>query len=77
MRLYAAICQWLEADASAKGAPQEQHEPHPEGNNFAQAEYAHSYTAAPELHAGYRGQSIDDDEGGVYRVRPAGFRRNG
>lgn len=72
MRLYKAICAWLEADAAAKGG---ESEPQPEGNNFAQAEHAHSYTAQPEMHAGYRGQSIDDDEGGAYRVRPIGFTR--
>ena len=72
MRLYRAICAWLEAHAASMNTEQE---PMPEGNNFAQAEYAHSYTAAPELHAGHRGQSIDDDEGGVYRSRPTGFTR--
>lgn len=50
MRLYRAVCVWLEASAKQMGA---EHEPHPEGNNFAQAEYAHDYTAEPELHAGY------------------------
>jgi len=72
MRLYRAVCAWLEASAAGMS---EECEPQPEGNNFAQAEYAHSYTAAPELHAGHRGQSIDDDEGGVYRARPIGFTR--
>jgi len=73
MRLYNAICGWLEAHAAAMGAD---HEPVPEGNNFSQAEHAHSYTAPPELHAASDRQSLDDDQGGVYRVRPIGFRRN-
>jgi hypothetical protein len=76
MRLYAAICGWLEAHAASMSAEPAQHEPQPEGNNFAQAEHAHAYTSAPELHAGYSTQSIDDDQGGVYRTRPIGFRRN-
>lgn len=77
MRLYSAICAWLEAHAASMGVEPVQHEPHPEGNNFAQAEHAHSYTSEPELHEGYSRQSLDDDQGGVYRVRPIGFRRNG
>lgn len=73
MRLYNAICGWLEAHAASMGAEQE---PQPEGNNFAQAEHAHSYSAPPELHLGSDRQSIDDDQGGVYRIRPIGFQRN-
>lgn len=72
IRLYRAVCGWLEADAQAKTGG----EPQPEGNNFSQAEHAHSYTTQPELHNGYRGQSIDDDDGGAYRVRRIGFTRN-
>jgi len=48
-------------------------EPQPEGNNFTQAEHAHSYTAPPELHSGYSRQSIDDDDSSAYRI---GFRPN-
>ena len=73
MRLYNAICAWLEAHAASMGAEQE---PQPEGNNFAQAEYAHAYTATPELHAGHRGISIDDDDSGAYKTRPVGFMPN-
>ena len=55
MRLYNAICTWLEATAFEKlagaGAPDE---PHREGNNFAHVEHAHSYTTEPELHAGWQ-----------------------
>lgn len=71
IRLYRAICTWLEADAEAKLQPSP--EPQAEGNNFAQAEHAHSYTAPPEMHAGWGRQSIDDDEGGTYRL---GFQPN-
>ncbi len=74
MRLYAAICSWLEAHAASMGA---EIEPQREGNNFSQAEHAHSYSAAPELHVGSDRQSLDDDQGGVYRIQPVGFRRNG
>lgn len=73
MRLYRAVCAWLEASAKAMGEDQE---PVPEGNNFAQAEHAHSFSAPPELHASSDRQSLDDDQGGVYRTRPIGFRRN-
>ncbi|MCC3277517.1 hypothetical protein LJ753_16760 [Arthrobacter sp. zg-Y20] len=81
MRLYKAVCAWLEANAtqmSRTEPPREPGEPHPEGNNFSQAEHAHSYTSEPELHTGYTGISIDYDEdhGGVYRSRPIGFQRN-
>lgn len=72
MRLYNAICGWLEAHAASMGV---EHEPQPEGNNFAQAEHAHAYTIEPELHAAYSRQSIDEDQG-AYHVRPIGFRRN-
>jgi len=73
VRLYNAICAWLEASARSMG---HEDEPQPEGNNFAQAEYAHSYSAPPELHASSDRQSLDDDQGGVYRSRPTGFQRN-
>lgn len=67
-RLYNAVCDWLEADAQSRMG----NEPQPEGNNFTHAEHAHSFTSQPEMHAGHRGQSIDDDDGGVYRI---GFQR--
>jgi hypothetical protein len=54
MRLYRAICAWLEATAFEKLANAGAEEPHPEGNNFAHVEHAHSFTTEPELHAGYR-----------------------
>lgn len=59
MRLYRAICTWLEASAMAKlGALGEEDGPHPEGNNFASVEHAHSFTTEPELHAGWRPSHI-------------------
>lgn len=73
MRLYKAVCAWLEAHAAQMGREGEPAEPHPEGNNFAQAEHAHSFTSEPELHSGYRGTSLNDDDGGVYRL---GFQPN-
>lgn len=70
MRLYNAVCAWLEAQASQMGR---EDEPRPEGDVYSQAEHAHSYTSRPELHAGHRAQSIDDDDGGAYRL---GFQPN-
>lgn len=58
MRLYHAICAWLEASALEKLGKGE--EAVPEGNNFAQAEHAHSFTNEPELHAGYRPEHMMD-----------------
>jgi len=62
MRLYSAICSWIEATAFEKlakaGAPDD--EPQPEGNNSAQAEHAHSFTTEPELHAGHRPEHMMD-----------------
>ncbi|MDQ5862052.1 MAG: hypothetical protein M3536_07310 [Actinomycetota bacterium] len=77
MRLYSAICGWLEAHAASMAAEPVPNEPHAEGNNFAQAEHAHSFSAPPELHAGSDRQSLDDDQGGAYRMRPVGFQRKG
>lgn len=60
MRLYNAICLWLEATALEKMGGSE--EPHPEGNNFSHVEHAHSYTTEPELHAGWRPSHVDWDD---------------
>lgn len=73
MRLYRAICAWLEASAKAMS---EAEEFGPEGAGPSQAEHAHSYTSSPELHSGYTSRSIDDDDSGTYRTRPIGFTRN-
>lgn len=60
MRLYHAICSWIEASAFEKLASGGPEEPQPEGNNFAQAEHAHSFSSEPELHAGYRPEHMAD-----------------
>jgi len=60
LRLYNAICLWLEATALEKMGGSE--EPHPEGNNFSHVEHAHSYTTEPELHAGWRPSHVDWDD---------------
>lgn len=61
MRLYHAICALIEAKAFEKltaGGGVE--EPQAEGNNFAQAEHAHSFSSEPELHAGWRPEHTMD-----------------
>lgn len=68
MRLYHAICTWLEASALEKlGAGPE--EPHPEGNNFAHVEHAHSFTTEPELHAGWRPSDVGWEDRGRISLR--------
>lgn len=74
-RLYNAVCGWLEAHAASMSGERVVNEPHPEGNNFSQSEYAHSFSGPPELHVSSDRQALDDE--GVYQVRPLGFRRNG
>ncbi|MFF2029526.1 hypothetical protein [Arthrobacter sp. NPDC058192] len=73
MRLYRALCAWLEAAAAAISKP---HEYGPKGAGEARSEHAHSFTSPPEMHSGYPGRSIDDDDSGAYRARPVGFSRN-
>ena len=60
MRLYHAICAWIEASAFEKLRPGVEEEPQPDGNNFAQAEHAHSFSSEPELHAGWRPEHAAD-----------------
>lgn len=62
-RLYNAVCSWLEADADARQGG----EPHPEGNNFTQAEHAPG-TNRQDLHGEANRESIDNDDGGAYRL---------
>ena len=59
IRLYRAVCGWLEA--SARAMDQEPPEM-PEGAGAAHVETAHSYTTEPELHNGLRpiGVEIED-----------------
>lgn len=61
-RLYRAICGWIEADTQARGG-----DPVPEGNNFTQAEHAPG-TNRQDLHADANRESLDNDDGGVYRL---------
>jgi len=51
MRLYRALCAWLEASAEAL---REQPEFGPEGAGEARVEYARGYTSPPELHLGFQ-----------------------
>jgi hypothetical protein len=61
MRLYHALCALIEAKAFEKLAKAgAEEESQPEGNNFAQAEHAHSFSSEPELHAGYRPEHMMD-----------------
>jgi hypothetical protein len=57
MRLYHAICTWIEASAMEK-LMQGGDEPRPEGNNFTQLEHAHSFSSEPELHNGWRPSDV-------------------
>ena len=63
-RLYNAVCTWIEADAASKGEP---FEPQPEGNNFTHVEHAGN-RGRNEMHGDSDRQSIDDDDGGSYRL---------
>ena len=62
MRLYHALCALIEAKAFEKlaRASEPDDEPQPDGNNFAQAEHAHSFSSEPELHAGWRPEHAAD-----------------
>lgn len=63
-RLYDAVCEWLEADAASRGID---HEPIPEGNNFTNAEID-GRREPMHMHGDHNRQSIDDDDGGAYRI---------
>lgn len=70
MRLYNAICTWLEATAFEKlAAAGGTEEPQPEGNNFAHVEHAHSFTTEPELHAGWQPSHIGWEDRGRISLR--------
>jgi hypothetical protein len=58
MRLYHAICTWIEASAFEKLASAGAEEVQPEGNNFANVDHAHSFSSEPELHAGWRPSDV-------------------
>lgn len=72
MRLYRAICAWLEASARMMDEPEEFH---PEGAGEARSEHAHSYSVPPELHIRSNREPLYDDEDRAFRRRPIGFTR--
>lgn len=72
MRLYKAICAWLEASARLMNEPDEFH---PEGGGEARSEHAHAYTLPPELHVRSNREPLYDDEDRGHRRRPVGFTR--
>jgi len=72
MRLYRAICAWLEASAAAMNEPQEFG---PEGAGEARSDHAHSYSVPPELHVRSEREPLYDDEDRTRRTRPIGFTR--
>lgn len=53
MRLYKAICFFLEAKATEIFHHLDD-EPQPEGAGGSQVEHAHSFTTEPEMHSGWR-----------------------
>jgi hypothetical protein len=59
IRLYRAVCGWLEASTRQM---EQDTEPFGEGAGQAHVETAHSYTSEPELHQGWRpiGFEIED-----------------
>jgi hypothetical protein len=71
LRLYRAICAWLEANAHTPQA----NEPQREGNNFSHIELGGDMPTFPEMHIGYRPQSIDDDNG-ARKPQPISMRWN-
>jgi hypothetical protein len=71
MRLYRAICAWLEASAAAMSEPEEFY---PEGAGEARS--AHAYAMPPELHIRSNREPLHGDEDTAQRTRSIGFRRN-
>lgn len=59
MRLYRAICFYLEATAMQRMAEAEGGEPQREGAGGSQVEHAHSFTSEPEMHSGWRPSDVD------------------
>lgn len=70
MRLYRAICAWLEAHAAYLA---ESEEPHPEGAGEARSEHAHSFSTPPELHVRSDHEPLYDDD--MRKRTPLGFTR--
>jgi hypothetical protein len=73
MRLYRAICAWLEASARLMDEPDEFY---PQGAGEARSEHAHSYAVPPELHIRSNREPHYDDEDRARRTSPIGFSRN-
>lgn len=71
MRLYAALCAWLEASTRLMEAPEEFHR---EGAGEARSEHAHAYAAPPELHIRSNHEPAYNDEDRARRT-PLGFTR--
>jgi hypothetical protein len=59
LRLYRAICFFLEATAMQRMAEAEGGEPQREGAGGSQVEHAHSFTSEPEMHSGWRPSDVD------------------
>lgn len=72
MRLYRAICAWLEASAAAMAKPEQFG---PEGAGEARSDHAHAYSVPPELHIRSNREPLYDDEDRARRTRPIGFTR--
>jgi hypothetical protein len=72
VRLYNAICAWLEASARLMDDPDEHH---PEGAGEARSEHAHSFSSEPELHIRSNHEPLYDDEDKGRPMRPIGFTR--
>ena len=70
MRLYRAICAWLEASARLMDEPDEYH---PEGAGEARSEHAYAYSAPPELHVRSNHEPAYDDEDRARPRWPIGF----
>lgn len=70
MRLYNAVCAWLEAHAAQMGRdePTESREVQLD----ALVETAHTYSTEPELHAGYRAEPLYYEDRSRRR-QPLGF----
>lgn len=72
MRLYNAVCAWLEANAAQMGNDEAAGR---DTQLDALVETAHQYTGEPELHVGHRGTTFDDYDDRAARIRPIGFHR--
>lgn len=73
MRLYRAICAWLEASAAMMSEPDEFH---PEGAGEARSEHAHAFSTPPEFHIRSNREPLYGDEDRGRNARPIGFTRN-